>query len=711
MHSTSIFRLAIGISLWLFITTISNAAPTDNTEKITDLQRDVAVLKDTTTLRLEAQKDALQKDLQNLQSKIDQQDKRIGDISAETGRFSIIAGALSALITLLVLVAGYFSWTNAGQKAKEATQEGIEKYAKELTKSTDAGIAEVNLRAKLALNEIELRVSEASASLMRVEAMEKQAEDHLQKSLTSGSPTSLTTQEIQALNSKDKRLQEIPESQYTFADWNSRAFAAVATANFEEAAHFFLQASSVPDALPWQVVGSLLNRGFALVKLKRFEGSIEAYDRAIAMLGEPSTLALQEQLATALVNKGVALSGLGRTDSAIAVYDQLIARFANSEELALRAPVAVGIGNKGIALTKLGRNETASSVFDLLIERFSGAAELALREQVTKALVNKGIVLSQLKRHDDAIAAFEQVISHKGTEHWSREQVAKAMSAMGNELRALNRYQDALEVYEQVISQFGAATKIELLEPVAIAMVNKGLALVELKRHEDALRTYDQVIACFGNAVEVSLLEAAASAMLNKSALLIQLDRQEDAIIICNLAIERFGDASELALLEPAAKAMVNKAASLRMLERQEDAVELLNDVVKRFGIADAPLLRQRVGDAYNLLGFSLLMQAKRTWQEAGKRYNLLAEACAKFRDAILRSPTPSTELGNLAYALFLLQREDEAKEPLHRALVLGKEKLYVDTITDIETDSVPPDTAFRALLDKTWDEIQSIKQ
>jgi hypothetical protein len=65
---------------------------------------------------------------------------------------------------------------------------------------------------------------------------------------------------------------------------------------------------------------------------------------------------------------------------------------------------------------------------------------------------------------------------------------------------------------------------------------------------------------------------------------------------------------------------------------------------------------------------------------------------------------------GNLGYVLFLSGQKEESIEPLRRALTLGGEDLYKATIKDTDTDTIPEDAAFRALLDKLWKEIQAKK-
>lgn len=666
MHPTSILRFTINIGVWLLISTISYAAPADNTDKVTDLQRDVAVIKETTALRLEAQKDALQKDLQNLQSKIDQQDKRIGDISAETGRFSIIAGALSAVITLLVLVAGYFSWTNAGQKAKEATQEGIEKYAKELTKSTDAAIAEVNEKSKEAISKIDQHEIAAKTSQLRMDDLLKEAKEKLQKQVDAGSKPSLTPGEMQALNAKKERLKEIPENRYTFDDWNSRAFAALGSSNLDEAAHFFFQASIAKDASQLQITNSLMNRGLALVELKRFEEGIGAYDRALTQIGEPAELMQKEQFAIAMVNKGVALSELNQVETAIKIYEQIITRFGNSAELTLHKMVAFAMVNKGIALSKRNKHEMAVSAFDKMIMSFGNETELELRARVAKAMMGKGIALGKLGRSDEEIHTYDQVVEH-----------------------------------------FGNSTDVSLCEQVATAWHNKGVRLDQLNRPNEAIETYDSLINRFGNATELTLRESAAMAMVNKGATLNKLGRHAEADEIYNELIKHFGSSADVELHEQVAKAMFNKGSALGQLGRSEEELQTYDELVQRFSKSTKPELRTLVCNALNSIGFKHLLEAKRSWLQKGTRAALLTNARSTFEAALERSPNSSHAFGNLSYTLFLQGQETEAIDPLRRALELGGEELFNATIKDTETNTVPPDAAFSTLLNKIWDEVK----
>jgi tetratricopeptide (TPR) repeat protein len=654
MHSTSILRFAACISLWLFITTISHAASADNAEKITDLQRDVAVIKDTTTLRLDAQKDALQKDLQNLQSKIDQQDKRIGDISAETGRLSVVAALLSLFITLIVAVFGFLSWANAGTKAREVAKDWIDKHGGELTSAANEAKAKVEA------------TSNAVTAQMHASAKDFATNKEIQLSLVTGKLPSSSSEQDDTFRLKDDRLKEVPASQYTFDDWNSRAFAALASPNLDMAAHFFLQASNTKGASKLQVTNSLLNRGLALVKLKRYAEGIAAYDSALTQIGEPSEVMQKEQFASAMVNKGAALSELNQVETAIKVYEQTITFLSNSTELKLRKMVAIAMVNKGIALRKTNKSEMAISAFDQIIISFENETEPELRARVAKAMVGKGMALGDLGRSDEEIHTYDQVVEH-----------------------------------------FGNSADVSLCEQVATAWHNKGVRFDQLNRPNEAIETYDSIINRFGNSTELVLRESAAMAMVNKGAALNKLGRHAEADEIYNALIKRFGGSADVELHEQVAKAMFNKGSALGQLGRSDEELKTYDELVQRFSKSTKPELRTLVCNALNSIGFKHLLDAKRFWLQIGTRAALLTNARSKFDAAIERSPNSFHALGNLSYTTFLQGQETEAVDPLRRALRQGGEELFNATIKDTETNTVPPDPAYRTLLDKIWNEVK----
>jgi len=678
------------------------SAPKGNGDQLSGLQQDVAVIKETTTLHLEAQKESLQKDLQSLQSKIEQQDKRIADINASTDRLSIVLTGFATLITVLFAGAGVAAWYSAGAKAREAVEEWIEKRKAELIQDVKTAIGTVQADATKARQEIQ-----AHSDAVAAEA--KSVNKQLQANLASATPPMVTPAQIEALDQQEKRLKQKPESEYTFNDWESRAFTAYASKQFDLAANYFLQASQAADATQVQIAHSLFARGVMLGEMNRNEEALVAYEQAIDRYGQITGSAFHDRLAMAMVNKGVTLGQLNRWNEAIVTYEHVITRFREANEPALQYQVAMAMFNKGVAHGRLGRSVEAIATYEQFINRYGDAAEPALQAQVARAMVNKGITFSALNENEKAMTIYDQVISRYGeaAESELQAQVAKAMVQKGFLFVKRNRHNDSITIFDQVLTRYGEVREIVVREQVARAMVQKGIILGELKRYEDSMVVFDQVSAKFGGAKESSLSVQVAMAMFNKGVTLSRLDRHEEAIVAYEQVINRYGEATEPALRAHMVKAMVNKASTLGRLSRRDEAMVVYEQVINRYGEATEPILCESVSGSINGVGFSLLLKAKKDWDEGKARAQYLADAQINFKNALQKYPQNAFAIGNLSYVYFLSGRRDEASETLCQALELGGEELYRETIKDTESNRVPDDAAFRELLDKIWNEVK----
>ena len=312
MSTSRIVRLAVTVCMFCMFPLSATAvfgASTPTSEKVTAIERDVAVIKETTSLKLEVQKEGLQKDLQNMQSKVEQQDKRIADINAATDRLAIILTLLSTLITVLAFAVGAAAWYSAGIKAKEAAQEWITRHEGELIEAVRKATDEVQVvatKATKVMNEHEDTVADKAKTVI----------EQLPQNLTSATTPTPTPAQKEALNAQAELLKQKPESGYTFSDWESRAYTAYASKQLDLASNFFLQASTAPTASLFQVARSLFGRGAVLGQLNRGEEAIAVYDQLIARFGEATEPALREQVARAMVNKGVSLDQLKRGEEA-----------------------------------------------------------------------------------------------------------------------------------------------------------------------------------------------------------------------------------------------------------------------------------------------------------------------------------------------------------------------------------------------------------
>jgi tetratricopeptide (TPR) repeat protein len=398
-----------------------------------------------------------------------------------------------------------------------------------------------------------------------------------------------------------------------------------------------------------------INRGNALLYLKRYEEAIAMYDRAIALKPDDASY----------FNKGNALRNMNRFEEAIAMYDRAIA---------LDPVDADYYNNKGIALDDLKRYEEAIEMYDRAI---------ALKPDDAKAYNNKGNVLQNLNRYEEAIEMFDKAIALKpdGVIYFNK----------GNALRKLNRYEEAIAMYDRAIAlkpedadyynnkgialwkQNRYEEAIEMydraiaLEPDDANYYNgKGIALDDLKRYEEAIALYDRAIALkpdnasyynnkgialrnlnrYEEAIAmydraIALKPDNASYYNNKGTALYNLNRYEEAIEIYNRAI---------ALKPNDAEAYNNKGIALRNLNRYEEAIEMYDRAIA---------LKPEDADYYNNKGIAL-------WKQ-----NRYEEAIEIYDRAIALKPDEAIYYNNKGNALYNLNRYEEAIEMYDRAIAL----------------------------------------
>jgi tetratricopeptide (TPR) repeat protein len=298
--------------------------------------------------------------------------------------------------------------------------------------------------------------------------------------------------------------------------------------------------------------------------------------------------------------------------------------------------------------------------FDREIEKLRVAAAAPLAELQKKITAHNDLVQEQtLPSNSDVINQLVDALKHKpeatyGFEDWN----ARAHDAYTKGNFAL-----AAEYWLQA-ARGGKGSGVQ----VAQSLYNAGIALGQLKRTDEAIAVFDEVVSRYGSAPEATLRLLVANALLNKSMTLGLLKKLEETILVCD-------------------------------------------EVVSRYGSAPEGGLRELVADAFNVKGFALLCRAKANWGDELIRLADLQAAAILFSQSEKEiSNKPSSKpivWGNQAYAAFLLGQMQAARPLLNQALQQGGEKFYKDTLGDLDIYPVPPDAAFRALLDEVWAEVK----
>lgn len=298
----------------------------------------------------------------------------------------------------------------------------------------------------------------------------------------------------------------------------------------------------------------LMDKGYSLTALGRFDEALEAYDRAIE---------LQPDYAWAWARKGRTMRLLERYDDALNCYNQA---------LEIQPRYAWAWNGKGIILERLGRLDEARACFTVATEInpndvwswYNLADVLQTMGHYREAipLLERGLhldpvhpnswaKLGQIHRlrnnHEEAVYAYEQAIRLEPTYAWAHNGCGLALKALGRTKDALmafkraTRYQPNqvwhwynltemlvdLGQYEDAVQPAQEATKTDPTH--AFSWAKLGQVLRYVRRHEQAVDAYDQAI---------SLEPNSAWAINGKGIVLEQIERYEEALACYQRAAE-----------------------------------------------------------------------------------------------------------------------------------------------------------------------------
>jgi tetratricopeptide (TPR) repeat protein len=166
----------------------------------------------------------------------------------------------------------------------------------------------------------------------------------------------------------------------------------------EGAVMFFRLANGLYDLRP----EAYLNLGTHLYNLGDSDGSIEAWEGALRVIGSPDSRPPDDEArelwegqywVTAQTNLAQLYGSLGRADEMVRVYEEMLERDPNNTRLQ---------GELAMAMAQSGQGEGALSVYDAILETDDGSA---------LDYFNAGITLYQAESFEKAAIAFEKVIT------------------------------------------------------------------------------------------------------------------------------------------------------------------------------------------------------------------------------------------------------------------------------------------------------------
>jgi tetratricopeptide (TPR) repeat protein len=421
---------------------------------------------------------------------VDAQDRLLALQSGRIGDVSLYLTAFGVVFALLAIIAswlGYVTVRNrALQEARAAAanwfekegRERIQGWLKDFETHVETEKGNVRIKAESAQKELQAAVQE------QIDVMQTTLNS---KSANTSEPEVPSEKEPDPLMRLIQTLKRKPENDYSFADWNARAFDAFRQNHRALAIEYWLNAANASDST-------------------------------------------RIELANTILNAAIVLSDDGKTERALDLYDDVIHRFSAEKDLDLRVCVAKALTNKSVALAKLRRWEQALEVSKELMDKFSSAVEEPLRDQVAWNQFNIGTIYQQSGSLQESIAHFDALIAEFGSEPRPTIRLVLAMGLVnkGIALVTSGKISDAISVYDEVISKFSAASDTSLRVQVGNAYLSKAIALSK-DHDEKVLEILDELIVYLGDDKEQALRILGAKALNSKALALGRLNRRSEA--------------------------------------------------------------------------------------------------------------------------------------------------------------------------------------
>lgn len=431
----------------------------------------------------------------------------------------------------------------------------------------------------------------------------------------------------------------------------------------------------------------LMDKGYSLTELRRYDEALQAYDRALSLQPKNAyawarkgrTLRLAEQYAQALEcyeqsiglypgyasswrGKGIVLEKIGRIEEALACYQQATT---------LSPDDPWSWYDHANALIALGRQDEAFT---------SLQKALQLDDRHANSWAKMGQLLRQTGKFRESVEAYQKALHIDPTYAWAHNGCGLTYKAMG-ELRSASicfrsavRYQPDdlwirynltevlvdLGLYDEAVDS--ARLIIKKNPDHALAWAKLGQALRYLKRSEEALVAYNRAIALqpgytwaingrgivleqLGRLEEAwqAYMQAAQTAgadvwtWYNVGNVLSLMNRHEEAI-----------EALEHALtIDPThARTWARLGATYRVLGRMEDAVNAFNMALENE--PDYAWAWKELGIAYERTG--RLEDALHAYQRAG-------DSAPEYASYVIQQAEALVALGELEQALTLLDQ------------------------------------------------------
>lgn len=484
-----------------------------------------------------------------------------------------------------------------------------------------------------------------------------------------------------------------------------------------------------PEGAPL-LARELIDKGYSLTELGRYDEALTAYDQAIEQ---------QPDLSWAWARKGRTLRLLERYTDALVCYDKA---------LELQPRYAWAWNGKGVILERLNRMDEALVCFKTATELHPsdvwywynlGSAQTALghledaHDMLNHALsldpahahswAKLGQVLRQMNRPAEAIDAYEQAIRLEPTYAWAHNGLGLAYKMSGRTRDALTSFRRAARYQPRSVMHWYSLTEMyvdlgqvqDALEPALeatrvepnhpLSWAKLGQVYRHLKRYDEAIYAYDRSLALdpdltwaingrgivleqLGRYDEALACYVRASEQApddvwhwyNQGNVLVMMERYDDAVAPLQRALS----------IDPEnARCWARLGKVLRHLERMDESLEACEQAINIAG--SQPWAWSELGATYEAMGRHVdALDAYRRAVELSddpfytyKQTDLLAHigknqtACELLEQALQREPDNGQLWGKYGQALRRMRRLDEALVAYQRAIDLDADDAW----------------------------------
>lgn len=363
--------------------------------------------------QLQQQIQALDKELTVLKevtaSRLDSQDKRVGDLGLWTSQQANHMGAISHLsslvglgITIITVAVGLLTFLSTRSRARKEAKAASASWFEEKSTELIQEIENLRQQALGAQKEVDDHITQTKQGVNKAAADATKELSELvakaaQQSIFSSDPSAQTRpspEAVQTVQDASQALGAKPENDFTAEDHFVRGLNEFNAKRFDSALISFEKAIDKADTVPVTAVRNaefIFARAITLDMLGRTEEAVQLYDQIQQRYDKDTSPDLRDSVARALVNKSVALGKLGRRDEAIQLSEQIAQIYGNDDDPQLREQTARALGNKGFTLAELGKKQEAIQTLEQIVKRYADDPEPAIQRVVanTQQLLNE----------------------------------------------------------------------------------------------------------------------------------------------------------------------------------------------------------------------------------------------------------------------------------------------------------------------------------